>query len=46
MLPRTCDPDCLTELRWLYDRRTLEEVRRDLAAWLAKWQGKYPKLRD
>jgi len=46
MLPRKCDPDCLTELRWLYDRRTLEEVRRDLAAWLAKWQGKYPKLCD
>ena len=46
MLPRKCDLDCLTELRWLHDRRTLEEVRRDLAAWLAKWQGKYPKLRD
>src|SRR3546814_782126 len=28
----------------MYDRRELAEVRRDLAAWLAKWQGKYPKL--
>jgi putative transposase len=27
------------ELRWFYDRRDLAEVRRDLAAWLAKWQG-------
>jgi hypothetical protein len=34
----------LQELRWLYDRRDLAEARRDLAAWLAKWSGKYPKL--
>ena len=26
------------------DRRDLSEARRDLAAWLAKWSGKYPKL--
>ena len=36
-VPRKIDDDCLQELRWLYDRR-------DLAAWLAKWSGKYPKL--
>ena len=24
----------------------LEEARRDLAAWLGRWQGKYPKLCD
>ncbi len=34
----------MTELRWLYDRRDLEEAWGDLAAWLNKWQGKYPKL--
>jgi putative transposase len=45
-LPRKADDDCLTELRWLYDRQNLEEARRDLAAWLKKWQGKYPKLCD
>jgi len=45
-LPRKGDDDCLKELRWLYDRRTLEEARHDLASWLAKWQGKYPKLCD
>jgi len=45
-LPRKADDDCLTELRWLYDRQTLEEAQRDLAAWLKKWQGKYPKLCD
>jgi len=28
--------DCLLELRWMYDGRDLSEVRRDLAAWLAK----------
>jgi len=38
------DDDCLQELRWLYDRRDLPEARRDLAAWLAKWSGKYSKL--
>jgi putative transposase len=45
-LPRKADDDCLKELRWIYDRRDLEEARRDLAAWLAKWQSKYPKLCD
>jgi len=43
-VPRKVDDDCLMELRWFYDRRDLAEVRRDLAAWLAKWQVKYPKL--
>ena len=43
-VPRKVDDDCLQELRWFYDRRDLAEVRRDLAAWLAKWQAKYPKL--
>jgi len=43
-LRRKADDDCLMELRWLYDRRNVEEVRRDLAAWLAKWATRYPKL--
>jgi len=43
-VPRKVDDDCLQELRWFYDRRDLAEVRRDVAAWLAKWQPKYPKL--
>jgi transposase-like protein len=45
-LPRRGDDDCLTELRWLYDRRSLEEAQADLAAWIQKWQGRYPKLCD
>jgi putative transposase len=45
-LPRKADDDCLKELRWLYDRRCLEEARRDLAAWLGKWQKTYSKLCD
>ena len=32
-VPRKVDDDCLLELRWMYDRRDLAEVRRDLAAW-------------
>jgi len=43
-LPRKANDDCLTELRWFYDRRNVEEARRDLVAWLGKWQTKYPKL--
>lgn len=43
-VPRKVDDDCLRELRWFYDRRELSEVRRDIAAWLLKWQAKYPKL--
>jgi len=43
-LPRKANDDCLMELRWLYDRRNVEEARRDLAAWLAKWAKRYPKL--
>lgn len=45
-LPRKADDDCLQELRWLYDRRNLTEAQRDLAAWLERWQRKYPKLTD
>ena len=45
-LPRKADDDCLTELRWIYDRQNIEEARRDLAAWLKKWQVKYSKLCD
>jgi putative transposase len=43
-VPRKVDDDCLRELRWLYDRRDLTEAKRDLAAWLVKWQATYPKL--
>lgn len=43
-LPRKADDDCLQELRWMYDRRDLAEARADLAAWLAKWEARYPKL--
>jgi len=45
-LPRKADDDCMLELRWLYDRRDLQEARRDLAGWLERWQSKYPKLCD
>ena len=45
-LPRKADDDCLQELRWIYDRRDLQEAQRDLQAWLQKWQQKYPRLCD
>jgi putative transposase len=43
-LPRKADDDCLQELRWMYERRNVEEARRDLKLWLEKWATKYPKL--
>jgi putative transposase len=55
-VPRKVDDDCLQELRWLgacpraglrpdpWDRRDLAEARADLAAWIGKWQAKYPRL--
>jgi len=43
-LPRKADDDCLMELRWLYDRRSLEEAQRDLGQWLKRWSERYPKL--
>lgn len=43
-LPTKADPDCVQELRWMYDRRDQAEARRDLAAWLVKWEGRYAKL--
>ncbi len=43
-LPRKHGDDCLQELRWLYDRRDLGEAKADLAAWLSKWSGRYPRL--
>src|SRR6516164_1526306 len=45
-LPRKLADDCLQELRWIYDRRYRAEVRRDIAAWLSKWQAKHSKLCD
>jgi putative transposase len=45
-MPRKADDDCLKELRWLYDRRNLQEAERNLSAWLSRWQGTYPKLCD
>jgi putative transposase len=43
-LPRRGDHDCLQELRWIFGRRDIGEARRDLGAWIAKWEGKYAKL--
>ena len=42
-LPRKADDDCLQELRWMYERRNVEEARRDLKQWLEKWSVKHPK---
>lgn len=43
-IPRSANRTCPQELCWLYGRRNATEARTDLAAWLARWQGNYPKL--
>ena len=43
-LPRKADEQCLRGLRRLYECSDLEEARRELTAWLARWQENYPKL--
>lgn len=43
-LPRKGDHDCVQELRWIYERRNLNEAQSDLKQWLRKWGDKYPKL--
>jgi len=43
-LPRKGDEDCLTELRWMYERRDVAEARRNLAVWLERWGDRYRKL--
>ena len=45
-LNRRSGDGCLKELRWIYDRPSVEEARRDLAAWLSTWQESQPKLCD
>ncbi len=42
-LPRKADDDCLMELRWLYDRRNVEEARRELGVWLGKMAAALPQ---
>ena len=43
-LNRRSGDRCLLELRWIYERPSLEAARTDLAAWLSKWQESQPKL--
>jgi len=45
-LPRKGDAECLQELRWMYDRRSLKEAKSDLAAWIKKWGDRYAKFVD
>ena len=43
-LSRKVSDDCLTELRWLYDLRSVAEAQVHLRAWIDKWATKHPKL--
>ena len=43
-LARKVSHDCLTELRWLYDLRSVAEAQVHLRAWIDKGATKHPKL--
>lgn len=43
-LPRKTNDDCLQELRWIYDRRDIEEATKDVAQWVERWESKHRKL--
>lgn len=43
-LPRKGDHDCLQELRWIYERRSLVEAHQDIRTWVKKWESRYLKL--
>ncbi len=43
-LPRKANDDCLTEWRWLYDRRDAAKAHLHLHAWLERWSAKYARL--
>jgi putative transposase len=45
-VPKKRDDDCLRELKWIYERKKLEEAQADLGVWLSKWQERYPRLCD
>lgn len=42
--PRKSDSDCMQELRWIYERKNVQEAQGDLNIWIRKWESKYPKL--
>jgi len=42
-LPRKNADDCLLELRWLYDRRDVNEARQDLVAWVKTLECEIPQ---
>lgn len=42
--PRKANPDCMQELRWIYERKNVQEAQEDLNIWIKKWESKYPKL--
>lgn len=43
-LPRKTNDDCLQELRWIYDRRDIEEAAKDVGQWVERWESKHRKL--
>jgi putative transposase len=43
-LPRKLDDDCLQGLRWHYGQAIPQEARCELAAWIAKWGMRFPRL--
>ena len=43
-LPRKSNDSCLSDLKFIYEQRSLEDAHKEFRAWVDKWADKYPKL--
>lgn len=43
-LPRRCNDNCLGELKFIYEQRSIDDAHRELKAWVNKWADIHSKL--
>ena len=43
-LLRKCNDNCLVELKFIYEQRSIQDAHRELKAWVSKWADIHPKL--
>ncbi len=43
-LPRKCNDNCLAELKFIYEQRSIGDAHKEFKAWVDKWADIHPKL--
>ena len=43
-LPRKCNDDCLEDLKFIYEQRSIDDAHKEFKAWVDRWADKHPKL--